>query len=205
LDERGSWRARQGDWTNAITDFSTVLDSDPEDPPPYHALAVLLLQGGGREAYARHCAQLLAHFGGSNDPALLRQVAGECLLAPIGATNLATAVALARPGGGVVSALAEYRQGHFAESADLMSKALAETGQDPERDAQECAVLAMAQQQLAQTHNARATLAAGTQIVATKLPKLESGDIGPDWSQWLMTRALMSEAQSLIDPQSGAR
>jgi serine/threonine protein kinase len=205
LEERGNWRARQGDWTNAITDFSTVLATEPDDPAPYHALAPLLLQGGGREAYARHCALLLAHFGGSNDPALLRQVAGECLLAPIEATNLATAAAFARPGGEVVSALADYRQGHFAQSADQMSKALAETGQDAERDAQACAVLAMAQQELAQTNNARATLAAGMQILASKLPKLESGDIGPDWSQWLMTRALMSEAQSLIEPQSRAR
>ncbi|HUD48712.1 MAG TPA: protein kinase [Candidatus Baltobacteraceae bacterium] len=205
LDERGNWRARLGDWTNAITDFSTVLDIDPEDPAPYHALAPLLLQGGGPEAYARHCARLLAHFAASTDPALRRQVAAECLLAPIEATNLATAAAFAGPGGDVVSGLAEYRQGHFAQSADVMSKALAQAGQDAARNVQEFAVLAMAQQQLAQTNDARATLVTGTQIFITKLPKLESGDIGPGWSQWLATRALVSEAQSLIGPTSGAR
>jgi serine/threonine protein kinase len=205
LDERGNWRARVGDWTNSITDFSTVLGAEPDNSEPYLALAPLLLQAGGREAYARHCALLLTHFGGSNDPALLKRVAGECLLAPIDATNLATAAALGKTGGDFVSALADYRTGHFAESTNVLIKVLAETGQDVLRDSQEYAVLAMAQQQLAQTNNARAALAAGTQILDTKLPKLESGDIGRDWGQWLTTHLLISEAKGLIEPPPGTK
>ncbi len=205
LNERGNWRARLGDWTNAITDFSTVLANNPDDPAPYHALAPLLLHTSGREAYTRHCALLLAHYAGSKDAVLLRQLAGECLLAPIDATNLVAAVGFTQPGGDVVSGLAEYRQGHFAQSADLMSKALAVTGESAGRNVQEYAVLAMAQQQLAQTNAARATLATGNQILTSKMPKVESGDIGADWSQWLVAHVLINEARSLIEPQTAAK
>ena len=86
-----------------------------------------------------------------------------------------------------------------------MTKALAEAGQDALPNAEEYAVLAMAQQQLAQTNNARAALAAGTQIFGAKLPKLESGDIGTDWGRWLTTLLLINEAKGLIGAPPGGK
>ena len=61
------------------------------------------------------------------------------------------------------------------------------------------AVLAMAQQQLKQTDKARKSLAQATQVFNTKLPKLESGDLGENWPQWLIARILLREAKSVVE------
>ena len=60
-------------------------------------------------------------------------------------------------------------------------------------------VLAMAHYQLKQTEEARAAFARGAEIEQTKLPKLESGDIGGDWQGWIIAHALMDEAKALIE------
>jgi hypothetical protein len=56
----------------------------------------------------------------------------------------------------------------------------------------------MAQQQLKQTDQARATLAKGIDIVEKKLPTLESGDLGDDWNNWIIAHFLTDEAKALI-------
>ena len=61
-------------------------------------------------------------------------------------------------------------------------------------------VLAMAQHQLKQTGEARATLAEGLETAVTKLPKLESDDLGIDWYDWIIAQLLIREAKALIQP-----
>jgi serine/threonine protein kinase len=200
LRQRGNWLARMGEWTNAIADFSKALDLEPANVKSYDALAALLAQSGQWEALSRHGARFLARFGGTNDPAIARLVATDCLFAPLSGVDIGAVAALARRSNDqLIMGLAEYRQGHYAVAADWLGKALAGSGQDAAREAQACAALAMAQQQLKQPDNARATLAKGAQIVDAKLPKLESGDIGPGWTQWIMARVLMREAAALIN------
>jgi len=217
LRQRGEWRARQGDWENAAADFSKALDLDPANLKSYDALAPLLAQSGEWDAFGRHCAKFLAWLGATNDPAIARLAARDCLFAPLPGVDIGTVAALARRAveagtndiplcnSQLTLGLAEYRQGHYAGAADWAGRALAGSGQDPGCAAQACAALAMAQQQLKQTDAARATLARGRQIVETKLPKLESRDIGPEWSQWIMAHALMREATALIDGQAAAK
>jgi serine/threonine protein kinase len=217
LRGRGAWNARQGDWENAIADFSKALDLEPDNPESYDALAPLLAQSGAPDAFGRHCARFLARFGATNDPSILRLVAKDCLLAPLSGTDTGTVAALARRAVAtgtndnllyndqLTLGLAEYRQGHYAEAADWTGKALAGSGQNACCAAQACAALAMAQQQLQQTDNARATLAQGAQIMETKMPKLESGDLGPEWSQWLTARVLMREAAALVNGPTAAK
>jgi hypothetical protein len=64
-------------------------------------------------------------------------------------------------------------------------------------------VLAMAQQQLKQPDEARKAFAKGIEIEETKLPKLDSGDLGTGWywRDWIIAHALMSEAKALIEGQ----
>jgi serine/threonine protein kinase len=217
LRRRGEWRARQDDWENAAADFSKALDLEPADLKSYDALAPLLVQSGQWDAFGRHCARFLARLGGSNDPAIARLAARDCLLAPLPGVDIGTVAALARRAveagtndnslynSQLTLGLAEYRQGHYAGAADWAGRALAGSGQDAGCAAQACAALAMAQQQLKQTDAARATLARGRQIVESKLPKLESGDIGPEWRQWLMAHALMREAAALIEGPPAAK
>ena len=98
--------------------------------------------------------------------------------------------------------LAEYRQGHFAGAVDWMQKTLSHAGNDLNRDVEAYMVLAMAHYQLKQTDEARATFAKGLEIVNANLPKLESGDIGGGWIDWIIAHALMREAKELIEGPS---
>jgi serine/threonine protein kinase len=217
LRQRGAWRARMGDWTNAVADFSKALDLDPANLKTYDALAPLLVEKGEPDAFSRHAARFMARFGGTKDPAIARLVAMDCLFAPSSGVDMGTVAALARRAleagtndshfceSELTMGLSEYRQGHYAGAADWFGKALAGSGQNADCEVQACAALAMAQQQLKQTDNARATLAKGMQIVATQLPKLESGDLGSEWRQWIMARVLMREATALIDAPPAAR
>ena len=38
-----------------------------------------------------------------------------------------------------------------------------------------------------------------TQVLETKLPKLESGDLGENWPEWLIARILLREARELVE------
>jgi hypothetical protein len=65
------------------------------------------------------------------------------------------------------------RQGCFATIQDWIFKVLGEMGPDPERGAEACLVLAMAQHESNQADEARATLAKALEILDTRTPKLE--------------------------------
>jgi hypothetical protein len=51
---------------------------------------------------------------------------------------------------------------------------------------------------LQQPEAAHVSLAKAATIFDTQLPKLESGDLGSDWRDWIIARALLAEARSLI-------
>jgi hypothetical protein len=74
-----------------------------------------------------------------------------------------------------------------------------------DRDAQGYAVLAMAQHQLGEENQARVALAKGIDTIDTKLPKLDSSDIGPSWNDWIIARVLIREAKGLIEGGSGTK
>ncbi|HOX60283.1 MAG TPA: hypothetical protein PLC99_25685, partial [Verrucomicrobiota bacterium] len=59
-----------------------------------------------------------------------------------------------------------------------------------------------ARQELKQPDEARNSLAQAAQIFETNLPKLESGDLGENWPEWLSARILLREADSLIVDKS---
>ena len=60
-------------------------------------------------------------------------------------------------------------------------------------------VLAMSNYQLRQLDQARAALRRGLEIADTKLAKLESGDLGQNWPDWILAHVLMREAKALIE------
>ena len=60
-------------------------------------------------------------------------------------------------------------------------------------------LLAMANYQLHQLDEARAVLARGLEFANKKLPKLESGDLGSYWAEWVFAHALIREAKALIE------
>jgi WD40 repeat protein/tetratricopeptide (TPR) repeat protein len=125
-------------------------------------------------------------------------------------------------------ALAEYRAGHFAEAADWMERGLSQAeadrsvftpggssfyerlrnviqrsptlaGGDNGGADQACFVLAMARHQLKQPAEARAALARGIGILQTNLLRVDTADLGPEWSRVLVSQILLREAKTLIE------
>jgi len=80
-----------------------------------------------------------------------------------------------------------------------MQKVLSDVAHDPNRDAAAWMTLAMAHHQLKQTDQARTALAKGLDIVNGKMPKLDSGDLGGGWVDWIIAHALLKEARALIE------
>jgi serine/threonine protein kinase/tetratricopeptide (TPR) repeat protein len=210
LSARGNLRARMGRWKEAAADFSKVVEFEPGNHEACHYLAPLLVQSGDLEGYRRHCARVVARFGGTNDPVIAERMAKDCLLLPKPGADLATESNWADTAVTVgtnhqylaffqfAKGLAEYRQGHFAGAIQWTEKVLAKTGRVPFRDVQACMVLAMAQYRSKQIDRARATFAKGVEIAETKLPRLDSGDLGYDWLDWIVAHALLREAKALI-------
>jgi Flp pilus assembly protein TadD len=180
----------------------------------YHSLAPLLVQSGDLEGYRRHCARFAARFGETTDPLIAERMAKDWLMLPPLGADLATANKWAETAVAAgtnhwawtffqfVKGLAEYRQGHFASAVEWTQRALTKAGEVPFRDVEAYMVLAMAQHQLKRAEEARSALAKGVEIAETKLPKLDSGDLGGSWNDWIIAHALLREAKAMIESQS---
>jgi hypothetical protein len=81
-----------------------------------------------------------------------------------------------------------------------MQKVLSHAGNDFNRDVEAYMVLAMAQHRSNQAEEAGVALAKGVEIAERKLPKIEGGDIGDGWIDWIIAHALMREATALVQP-----
>ncbi|HUD84668.1 MAG TPA: hypothetical protein VMQ67_14250, partial [Candidatus Saccharimonadales bacterium] len=92
--------------------------------------------------------------------------------------------------------------GHFDAAAESLKKALG--GQNPSLNAGADLVLCMAQCQLQQPEKARASLDKGAELIASKMPKLNKGEIGDDWwNDWIINVTLLGEAKALIGNRTG--
>jgi tetratricopeptide (TPR) repeat protein len=206
LRARGDFFARHGRWQEAAADFSKVIALAPDDHYDYELLAALLVQSGDQAAYQRLCASILARFGDSSNPTIAERMAKSCLLTTYSGADL-TAVSKMADAAitknksnlflQLTKGLAEYRQGHFASAEEHLQIALG--GRNPYLNAGAELVLSMAQYQLKQSDQARASLDKGAELVDSKMPKIDQGEIGDDWwNDWIINRALLREARELI-------
>ncbi len=60
----------------------------------------------------------------------------------------------------------------------------------------------MARFRLGETNAARLALADCDKLIATKLPKLSSKKLGPDWVDWVFAHALEEEARAVLQVQT---
>jgi tetratricopeptide (TPR) repeat protein len=215
LAGRADFLARRGQWKEAAADAIKLLDSRPADHTAYHMAAPLLVAGGDLARYQQLCQQILGQFSGTANPFIADRMAKDCLILSSSGVDLEAVGKLAetavKAGAGQAAlpsfqctkALAEYRQGHFPGAVDWAQKSLdnASYPRDANRFVEGYMVLAMAEQQLDQTNEARATLAKGM-AKAVELTKLESGNIGDGWRDWIIAHALMKEARALIEPET---
>ena len=202
--------ARRGRWKEAAADVTKALKLEPDSVVDWISRATLLLADGDPVGYSNDCGAILARFGDTTDPSYAQRTAKACLLLPMTGADLTGIASLADTAlikganhwREYTKGLAEYRQGRFTSAVKWTEQALAPPATGVAYDAlcaQDSMVLAMAHYRLGQTNEARAVLAKGIEIVETKLPKLESGDIGVYWVDWIITQVLMTEAKALIE------
>jgi tetratricopeptide (TPR) repeat protein len=208
---RATFFARRARWKEAAADLGRALDLHPDDHSIWHSLAALLVQSGQLNAYREHCRKSLERFGNTADPTTAERIAKDCLILPASGAGLETVARMTqtalsstnyphdRAWCQLAQGLADYRQGHFASALDWAEKALTGTGADPSRDVEACMVQAMACQRLNQPDKAHAALARGSEMASAKLPKLEDGDLGGGWLDWIIAQALLGEARALIE------
>jgi hypothetical protein len=91
--------------------------------------------------------------------------------------------------------MAEYRLGHFESAVEWAQKAAASTFRNAQAESD--AVLAMAEFQLNKKDEARTALEQCAKVVQA-MPALDSGDLGGDWRDWIISHTLLEEARTLI-------
>jgi hypothetical protein len=124
LEARAAKLVQAGQLHDAARQFEQLLRRQPGLAFQRYETAVVCLRDGDREAYRRHCAQLLEGARGTSDPRLADQAAKASLLGGDADPDLAPAAELAdraeRLGGGdpsvadyiqLVRGMADYRSG----------------------------------------------------------------------------------------------
>ncbi|WP_367871124.1 tetratricopeptide repeat protein [Luteolibacter sp. Populi] len=212
LDVRVDFLARAGRWREAAMHAASLVELEPEKHEHYHTLAPLLVAEGRVGDYQKLCVEILRRFSGPNDIFIADRMAKDCLIRPSAVEDLTPVARMAetvlKEGEGydalplfrVCKALSDYRQGQFAAAISLTEK----VGDSlPHAEVGALAVRAMALRRLNQPELARASLAQGSAVFGSKLPKLEGGDLGQDWRDWIIVRELLEEARALIDDGEG--
>jgi len=208
---RGERLGRHGHMEAALSDFSRCAELVSMDPYLFHRLAPLLAVTGDRSRYRRLCQEMLTKCKGEKDPAVCDVVAKDCLIIPPTseqdlreATRLADR-ALAAPSNHfampwfeLCKGLAEYRQRHAAAALQWGQKALAGPGSTPERDALAYTLVAMSEFQTGLRTEARTDLSRGAELASRPLPA------APAWTDFLVARILLAEAQGLMKNESAA-
>ena len=203
---------QSGQWELAAAELTQAIEHNPTDHELWHWLAAIHAQRGQLEAYREHCRKSLQRFAKTTDLHAAYRIAHDCLILPGSGANLDAVAALADAAvaGGQHSedlpwfqfckGLAEYRQGRFASAANWTATVLTNRNYLQELFTQAYMLLAMSQHQMQQIEQAHASFAQGTEL-ERQLPKLETGDLGWDWIDWLIAHVLMSEAKAMIEAQ----
>jgi hypothetical protein len=164
---------------------------------------------GDSSGYEEFRRRVVEQFGSTSDPMIAERMAKDCLILPCTGPALETfgqmaekAVTLGKDHGYFLyfefaKALAEYRNGHFDKAVEWCHRVL-ENKDGGFRDAETYAVLAMAHQHLNHQQDALSALAQSSEILS-KLPKLDSGNVGEDFIDIIIGNALVHEANSLME------
>jgi len=218
--------ARMGQWGEALTDLNRAAELQGSAQGYWHQLAPLFLVTGDLLGYQRLRLEALDAHALPNSPATSARICKLSLLMPAEATEMEVAVKLAEkiaaPGNAkatlagrqLAKALVDYRRGQFATAIEW-SRAAVETGsrqdlpawtheRERNRAAAAYLVKAMALQRLKLAGAASAALATATDIIQTRLPQAESGDLGREWPDWLVAQILLQEAKGLIEAHPAA-
>ena len=221
LTFRASLRAQSGRFQDAIGDMEQAIQIDPSNHAPWFTISSLLVQTGDTAQYRKYCKEMLHRFNDTTDAPIANRIAKSCMLMPsaLDSEDVAMAakladksVALTTDGGfwpwrNMTAGLAEYRRGEFARASEMIDRFQKELNEAERSNglsgdwstckADACFISAMAHHKLKETDQAKAAFDQGREIVRTKLPALDSKDLGQSWWDVLMAYILIELLENL--------
>ncbi len=207
LGLRAEIRGRTGRFHEAEADAAQALELQPLNDERYLMLAVFLARNQNRPAYEKLCQRILKTFPEPKNVYVADKLAKACLLLPTAEVDLRAVghmadLAVTLPGGDDFSrpffqlckALAEYRQGRFAQAVEWSQSTL--TNRYTSSYAHAYAVQAMARYKLGEKEGAGAMLAKAEELAP---PGLGVSDAQRnEWIVWVLARISLDEANALI-------
>ena len=217
--EEGASAGRRGDFARAREVARQAVQQAPDQAigGPWIALAALSVHEGDLEGFRKVRRDMLARYGDKpyRIPAVFTALA--CTMLPAAPSELETGRKLAEMvaadgdfnsridnWNGACLTLAEFRQGNYAVAAEKAEKYLAiEFGvPTPENDIAVVLAQAMSQHQLQNQDAALAALTKARELMADldeQYPGSADHPSQPLWWEWLLDKALMAEAEALIE------
>jgi WD40 repeat protein len=195
--ERGRAHANLEQWEKASLDFAKASQLAKRDLQAWTDYTLLRLHLGDEKGYRQACALLLKRWGAANDPQTLNTVVWICTLGPSALTDLKPVLRLAEKAvekapnnSGILNILGAilYRVGRSEEAVKRLKEAVA---RNPRNTAStfNWLFLAMAQQQLGHTEEAKRCLARGGEFLKAE---------GIRWHARLEMQTLHREAEALV-------
>jgi tetratricopeptide (TPR) repeat protein len=192
-------------WDKAMADYSKAIELDPNNANAHYRRALAHLGMGDTEGYRNRCAQMLEHFGQTQEAATAHWAAWTCALAIDAAEDFNHVVELAE------FALEEdktdqnltalgailYRAGRFDEAVQRLSGMASKWEQGEELPTQTSPAytwffLAMAHHQLGNADESQRYF----ELAAERAEEEMAGDAG--WNRRLTLQLLRAEAESLL-------
>ena len=221
----GDWAALQGRWRRAGDYLSLLLKMDQFETSEIATLdhtkcAVALLQIQDTQAYENFRRTAINHFAGTTDPLVAERTVKNSLLLPADPGMLAALAPLAdlaaksfaatadptndfwrMPWRCVSLALMDYRQGNYTGTFEWCQRCLAYGMDSQPRVATIRAILALTNQRLGRSGEARTELARSRELVDNYFQKgLVYGDGGQGfWFDWVLAQILEREAVANIE------
>jgi serine/threonine protein kinase len=223
----GEWHAFAGSWKEASERFSALLlinQLEWKDQPSldYVRAAAAWLELGDLKGYENFRRSMLERFAASQDPISAERTVKCCLILPADAAmmkklmplaeisirsfegrseNLATYDQATRMTWRMLSlALMEYRLGNYARCATWARRCIAYEEKLPARMALAHTLLAMADYQLHEGHEADLEIAEARRLIAEKFADVRANGWKEDyhWFDWILARIHLHEAEEIF-------
>ncbi|HLH55578.1 MAG TPA: serine/threonine-protein kinase [Verrucomicrobiae bacterium] len=212
----GHYLARLGRWERAIEVFTKLKQLEPLNHHNYQALAALYIQVNDIPAYRNLCEEIYKTFAPvTNDSRIADRMAKSCLILPPNGHVLRRAADWAdlavnfdetsanNPWFHFCKGFAEYRLGNYESATGWMERVFEHLPDGSHRDVEAYMVLAMALHRSNYPQDALVAFEEGRQLAERRLRPLEKRDIQSGWTDWVLAKALMREAEQVLTQPPG--